>query len=274
MNRLYFLPIFSLIAACQLDAEHSILPNTPEVAPTTISAIPAPPGYERVAARDSFTIWLRRLPLKNDNRVYLYNGELKENQSAQFAVVDIPVGRKNLQQCADAIIRLRTEYFLHSGKEDKIIFTATDGTALSFPAWRKGTRYRLSGNRLVTYVTQQTTTDKRVDLEKFLEIVFAYCGTISLHKEMRQISIEEMQPGDVLIKGGSPGHAMIIIDMAVNTSGQKLFMLAQGYMPAQDMHVVKNPIDARLCPWYQIDNTGVIDTPEWSFSVKDLRRWR
>jgi len=73
--------------------------------------IPLPDGYSRTSvARNSFTEWLRNLPLKKSKTVYLYNGVAKRNQAAQFAVIDISVGNKDLQQCADAVMRLRAEY--------------------------------------------------------------------------------------------------------------------------------------------------------------------
>src|SRR5690349_4140272 len=72
-----------------------------------IKQIPVPEGYYRPSLKPGeFGYWLRDIRLKNDNAVYLFNGSLKANQSAQFAVLDISVGEKNLQQCADAVMRL------------------------------------------------------------------------------------------------------------------------------------------------------------------------
>ena len=54
-----------------------------------------------------------------------------------------------------------------------------------------------------------------------------------------------MQIGDVFIKGGFPGHAVVVLDMAENDrTGQRVFLLAQSYMPAQDIHIMKNPTNA------------------------------
>ena len=58
-----------------------------------------------------------------------------------------------------------------------------------------------------------------------------------------------LQPGDVFIKGGSPGHAVIVVDVAIYTqTGKKVFLLAQSYMPAQQIHILVNPatVDYRL----------------------------
>lgn len=82
-----------------------------------------------------------------------------------------------------------------------------------------------------------------------------------------------MQHGDVFIKGGFPGHAMIVVDIAVNNKGQKIFMPAQSYMPAQDIHIVKNPMNENLGPWYELPAGDKIITPEWVFSNSCLRKW-
>ena len=44
----------------------------------------------------------------------------------------------------------------------------------------------------------------------------------------------------MLIKGGSPGHIVMITDEAINEKGEKVFLLFQGNTPAQTVHLVKN----------------------------------
>ena len=50
-------------------------------------------------------------------------------------------------------------------------------------------------------------------------------------------------------------------------------MLAQSYMPAQDIHIVKNPMDDELSPWYKVSDNNEIITPEWKFYKNQLRQW-
>jgi Domain of unknown function (4846) len=79
----------------------------------SINAIPLPEGYKRVKTDShSFAAWLEKVQLKENKTVYLFNGDEKINQQAQFAVLDISVSNKNLQQCADAVMRLRANTFL------------------------------------------------------------------------------------------------------------------------------------------------------------------
>ncbi|MFM7767840.1 MAG: DUF4846 domain-containing protein, partial [Bacteroidota bacterium] len=109
---------------------------------------------------------------------------------------------------------------------------------------------------------------------KYMEMVFSYAGTASLEKELKPVDLADMQIGDLFIKGGFPGHAVVVVDMAVHEStGEKLFLLAQSYMPAQETHVLKNPNDAGLSPWYALDFDGELTTPEWTFGRQQLKRF-
>ena len=107
-----------------------------------------------------------------------------------------------------------------------------------------------------------------------MRAIFNYAGTYSLEKELQQIPINDVQIGDVFIQGGFPGHAVVVVDMAENETGEKRFMLAQSYMPAQDIHILKNPTNRKLSPWYSTNFEGNLYTPEWTFEASDLRRFR
>ena len=109
----------------------------------------------------------------------------------------------------------------------------------------------------------------------YLENVFGCCGTASLEKQLKPvINLQEIKPGDVFIKVGFPGHAMIVVDVAVNKVGKKIFMLAQSYMPAQDMHIVRNSMNEKISPWYEVKETEKIITREWIFKKEHLRSWQ
>jgi hypothetical protein len=272
-----------------------------------VGAIPVPEGYVRVpAAEHSFAAWLRTVPLKKDKTVYLYNGEPKRNQEAQFAVLDISVNDpsirpgqsegaaapKDLQQCADAIMRLRAEYLYEQKDFVHIEFRSSQGTRFNFSEWLNGKRYRLSAGKLVDCAGRRgpradagaaganagnvdaNAAKMRKSFGEFMEIVFTYCGSLSLERQMiAGGGPEKMEIGDVLIHGGSPGHVMLIIDMAVDSrSGRKVYLLAQGYMPAQDIHIVRDLYDGQLNPWYP-DDGRTVDTPEYTFYAGEMRAW-
>lgn len=71
-----------------------------------------------------------------------------------------------------------------------------------------------------------------------------------------------------------PGHAVIIVDMAVNDAGEKIFILAQSYMPAQQTQILINPNDENISPWYSSEIIDKLITPEWIFNSNELRRFR
>jgi len=100
----------------------------PENPYASIGNIPLPDGFQRVSAPPgSFAAWLRQLPLKKDKTVHLYNGLPKINQSAQFAVLAVSVGDKDLQQCADAVMRLRAEYLWARGCAGRVAIARAGG---------------------------------------------------------------------------------------------------------------------------------------------------
>jgi hypothetical protein len=108
-----------------------------------------------------------------------------------------------------------------------------------------------------------------------MDYVFSYANTRSLNQELSPVTnILEMQIGDVFIQTGNPyGHAVIVVDMAENPeTNEKVFMLAQSYMPAQDIQILVNRNHTGISPWYELGEDQ-IDTPEWTFYSGDLKRF-
>ena len=225
----------------------------------TIKDIPTPEEYTRIETdSNSYAEYLRNLPLKQENNiVFLYNGEKKYNQSAQFAVIDIDVGKRDLQQCADAVMRLRGEYLFENQRYGEIHFNfLSDGKP-----------------RYYTNYAGSNRTHKK--FRKYMDYIFSYANTASLKDELKTVELENMQIGDVFIQKGRPyGHAITVVDMAVNSeTNEKIFMLVQSYMPAQEMHILKNPNSTKLNPWYSINFGEELRTPEWTFTKNDLKRF-
>ncbi|MGI6227804.1 MAG: DUF4846 domain-containing protein [Peptococcales bacterium] len=242
---------------------------------TVEERLATPVGFERVTVEEgSFGHYLRTLPLKPDgSKVRYYNGGTKP-VDVHVAVLDIDVGIRDLQQCADAVMRLRAEYLYGKGLYDKIHFNFTNGFRADYATWMQGNRIAVEGNK-AWWVKKTGYSDDYGSFRKYLDMVFAYAGSLSLSKEMDNIPLKDMQAGDVFIEGGLPGHASIVLDMAENKdTGEKIFILAQSYMPAQDIHILKNLRDVDLCPWYSAGFEDVLDTPEWQFDKDRLYRFK
>lgn len=229
--------------------------TTPVRDETLAQLIAPPPGFERVPApNDSFATWLRGLPmLPSGSPVLTYTGARKWRQDVHTAVVDIDIGKRDLQQCADAIMRLRAEWLYGQGRYNEIAFNDTNGKRRRFSAYKK---------------------KDHAGFRKYMDLVFAYAGTYSLERELKPVSPDDIAIGDVFIKGGFPGHAVLVADMVENkTTREKRFLLLQSYMPAQSIHVLKNPNAADGSPWYTTPIADPFVTAEWTFKRTSLRRW-
>ena len=238
----------------------------------TIATRFTPPlGYERPAASPaSFAAWLRALPVRPGRPdVLLYDGRRKANQRAHVAVLAVEVGATDLQQCADAVMRLRAEYLRDSGRADEVCFHFTSGDAAPYREWRQGFRPHV-GQR-VTWAKDAGPDSSYTTFRSYLDTVFTYAGTASLIRELTKMAKNDIAVGDVLIQGGHPGHAVLVVDLAENTRGERVVLFAQSYMPAQDIQVLAAS-DAALSPWYRVAGERV-ETPEWLFSWGDLRRF-
>lgn len=225
---------------------------------TLAERILPPPGFKRDAAEeDSFAAYARALAVKpHGAAVRYYDGAVKDGDGIYCAVLDLPLGNRNLQQCADAAMRLRAEY----------LFARRDYADIAFSFIRDGKRR--------SYIRHAGGRRTYASLQRYLDHVYEFANTASLFRDTRRISAAEMQPGDIFLQKGRPyGHAVIIMDMATNDKGRRIFLLAQSYMPAQDIQILINPNDESISPWYALPDDGVLITPEWEFAVKDLRRF-
>lgn len=245
-----------------------------QAAGTIASRIAPPGGFHRLDTEPgSFAAWLRGLPVKPGRpEVQLFNGSKKWNQEAHHVVLDIDVGRRDLQQCADAVMRLRAEFLRQAGKDDDICFHFTDKTPARWTDWRQGSRPRVAG-RSTTWEKRAPSDDSYASFRRYLDVVFAYAGTLSLARELDKVADpRRIEAGDVFIQGGSPGHAVIVVDVAQDATGRRAVLLAQSYMPAQDIHVLRNPATPES-PWYVIESDKSLATPEWDFPAGSLRRF-
>lgn len=220
---------------------------------------------------NSFGHYLQNLPLKPSNsKVHLFDGRLKYNQTVHAAVVDMDTGDRDLQQCADAVMRLRAEHLFTQKQYSQLHFNLTNGFKMDYTKWRQGYRVRVVGNKTAWVATDSLSTSYE-SFRQYLDVVFMYAGTLSLSKELRPKQVKDLTVGDVFIQGGSPGHAVIVVDVAVNKdTGEKVFLLAQSYMPAQEIHVLKNLNEEGLSPWFSTDFGEELVTPEWAFEQEML----
>ncbi len=233
-----------------------------------------PKGYTRLqVAENSFGEFLGNQKLKPyGEKVLYYNGREKNLKGIYDSVIDVEIGNRDLHQCADAIMLLRGEYLYSIGKYQDISFNFVSGFKAEYKKWMEGYRIKVEGNN-VSYYKAKEPSNTYEDFRKYMDMVMAYAGTASLEKELKSVDIENMEIGDVFIIGGSPGHAVIVVDMAINDNNEKIFMLAQSYMPAQQTQILINPMDESISPWYSLKGAEKLITPEWNFELEHLKRF-
>ena len=242
---------------------------------TLAKRILTPKGYKRIKAKKgSFEAFLRNYRLKPDGSpVLLYDGREKWNQSAHIAVFRLPIESEDLQQCADSIMRVYGEYYYGKKAYDKITFPLGNGFIADFDKWRRGYSISVSGNK-ITWVYSPKNDSSYDSFKRFMRIVFAYSGTLKMDYSSKKIKLAEAKVGDIFIRGGSPGHVVMIADICKNKKGKKAYLLAQGYLPAQEFQLLKNPLH-EADPWYYEEEIKYpLRTPEYSFDKGSLRRYK
>ncbi|MBF9237510.1 hypothetical protein I2I05_08890 [Hymenobacter sp. BT683] len=252
------------------------LAKQPGASATVAARFPAPAGCRRVAVTPgSWGEWLRYLPLQPPGTpARTFNGGFKNRQDVVAAVVDIDVGTQDLQQCADAVIRLRAEYiFTHNPRQ--IHFHLTTGFDFRFADYVAGRTFKVIGEQVLP-AARPAQAPTHAALMSYLIPTFGYAGTLSLSRELLAVPLAGVQPGDVLIHGGRPGHAVVVVDVARHpTTRQQYLLLAQSYMPAQSIHVLRNVDEPRLGAWFAVPSMlqPQFFTPEWNFDWEELGRF-
>lgn len=231
-------------------AEAGAVPATSSV----VQGFPPPTGAVRAKA-GPFGTWLQALPLRAaDVPVLTHDGRVVRRSAR---VVDLPVVRGDLQQCADSALRLRARWLREQGQP--ISFHATSGDPMPWARYAGGEEPYEKGGRIAWKAGGDRSWDG------WLRKLFTWAGTRSLAVH-DTVADDHPDAGDVLVEGGSPGHAVVVLDVAAR--GDRTFLLVgQGFMPAQDFHVPLGPHDG----WWLWDEG--LELPWWSFDSDALRAW-
>lgn len=214
-----------------------------------------PFGYSRVPyENDSFGEYVRSYPIYSyGSKVLMYDGSQSDRQWMAAAVFQLPLENYDLQQCADSVMRWYAEYYFAIQKHECIRFHFIDG---SLHSWVESEGY-------------DGTYENLLD---FLKVVFNHANTVSLEGESELVSFNDLQIGDILVRGGYPGHALMVVDVAENEKGNRAILLGQGLMPAQQFHVVINPGHINDPWYYYTELSDTITTPGYTFLVTDFKR--
>jgi hypothetical protein len=242
---------------------------------TIKTRVKVPEGYRRVSYPEgSFEDYLRNYKLKPfGSKIINYDASEYFWQRGHIGILEVPVPNNGLQQCADALIRIRSEYLWDQNRKDEIGFNFTSGHYCSWMKYAQGYRPKINENKVTFYKTA-TEDQSKSNFYRFLNLIFTYSGTLSLDYELKSIKAKDLKIGDMLIKGGSPGHIVMLCDEVDNDQGDKLFLIFQGNTPAQSVHLVKNLTDNSISPWYTLEDDAEISVSNYTFSSAKFVRFK
>jgi hypothetical protein len=218
---------------------------------------------------ESWFYFLQHLPTQQ-GLVLDFTGKPVPDQGKHFSILTYDVGNTDLQQCADALMRLRSEYLFSQKKYEQIGFHFNSGIYYSYAAYLKGMRPVYSGKNLKMEQSARTSTISHSTMRLYLNIVFAYANTVSLCKELKPA--KRLETGTVIIFPGHPGHCCMVVDAAITDQTDTVFKLAEGYMPAQSIYILSNPFEPEWNPWYHL-GPGDINTASCSFRSYYLKKF-
>lgn len=229
-----------------------------------------PAGFERKPA-DEYGEYLRDQPvLPHGSPVLQYDGTPVEDQTRHAAVLAIDVGEDDLQQCADAALRLRCEFLYSIQNYQAINYHLTNGDQFPYQKFREGYRLQVEGNE-TELVQQAQPSNSYETFRQYLDVLFNYASTRSLYPESEQITLEELKIGDLLLVSGAPGHCIVVMDMCENSEGRRAILLGQSSTPAQQIHILQPP--DWPSPWLYLDEIEFPFTLSvWDYTEENLRR--
>jgi hypothetical protein len=258
-------------------AAYPWLADVPPPADALDDRFAPPPGFARVAlAAGTFGAWLRHLPLAPPGSpVLTHEGAVlrRADHDHVAAVADLDIGARDLQQCADSIIRLHAEWLYAQGRRDAS-YRAASGSPMPFARWARGERMRAEGMSF-TWGRGGGIDDGHASYRKWLDAVFTWANTGSLARDTERVDAADLRPGDFVVQPGAPGHAVLVLDLARAPDGRRALLLGQGFMPAQSFHVLHPGKRGASSAWFLLDASSPgLDTPFWSlFPWSALRRF-
>lgn len=246
--------------------------RSPKAVTTLLKGTPTPPGYARAELEPgSFGAWLRHLPLAAPGTPVLdwRGGEVRSGQDEYIeAIVAIDVGRGDLQQSPDVILRFHAEWQWSLGRRNHSYAAATKDP-VAYDKWIQGQRILARDNHL--YWIQKTDPSPPDDYRAFreyLSTVFLWLESTAVRMQSTPVPANDVQPGDFFLQRSKPNHLAIVLDIA-HKDGKRLALIGQALSPATNVHVIR---PGRSTPWFSLRPPENVLTSEGELQWEELRR--
>jgi len=257
-----FLILFSLLVLLCVDSlfsqpQTNSYPWLAEFNPATSlqNRFQPPVGFQRIlASPNSFGYWLRNLPLLPEGTpVKDYRSRIKvaPEDTILAAVVDYDIQGKKLEQCMDIIIRFRAEYLKSQKRVDEIAFYLPINYLLKWNDWKNGFRPIHRGSQ-INLLKNRSTDSSCNSFDEYLKEIFYHSNTQTAYFNYTRVQFEDIQIGDFIVKKGSHGHAVLILDVAIDSTGNKIALMGHGDTPARQFYILNYKKDE---PWFPLNPT-------------------
>jgi len=179
------------------------------------------------------------------------------------------------------LVRLRAEYAWTSRSLSGLAFHYTSGHLSAWSEWAGGKRPVVRG-KLVHFEESHAADDSRENFCGYLETLFRYTTVYSLLEDTRRNEDGTIAGGDIFVTtsppkarsagANRPGHAVMVLDVAMNEKGHLRILLGQGGNPAVSFHV---PRSDEGSPWFAVSrSSGITLQGRTWFRLTDLRHWK
>lgn len=198
----------------------------------------------------SFGYYLRNLPLTLSVAVLNYRGTVFKvsDDSTVAGVIPIAIKGKNLWQCMDILQVLHMDYLDSQKRKSEINYYLPEGTKFSWLEWQKGLRPVFKGLAFQKIKQAQVDTSA-ASFNRYCNTIFQYSSTQTFWHYYPDLKFADIQPGDFITKKGKKGHAVLILDIAINEMGEKVALIGQGDTPACQFYLLQKNGN----PWFKID---------------------
>ncbi len=233
-----------------------------------------PPGFSRIAVpKGSFAEWLRHMPvLAEGSPVKTARGRivLAGDHPNLAAVIVLQPHRRGLLNSANMMIRLKAEHAWSAGDVERLGFHFTSGQTLRWRSWTRGLR-PLRDAAGVRFIRTEAAGDGREQFCRYLETLFGHTSNTSLLDDTRPAMDRTLAVGDIFLRPGRDGHAVMILDVATDSRGGVRVLLGQGGSPVRTFHVLRSDGGSA---WFPISRSqGLVLAGEAEFTMNDLRHW-
>jgi hypothetical protein len=210
---------------------------------------------------------------KNGSAVLDYRGKIFKSgsDSTVAAVVDWRIEGRRLEQCMDILIRFYAEFLWEEGETADLQLPLPGGYWLNWNEWSDGFRPQFRGIK-VSLLRNFRPDSSYNSFIAYLQTIFSESHTQQFYHAYKPVKKTDVQIGDFIVRKGTKGHAVMIVDLAKNKKGELIALIGNGDTPACQFFLLNFRLGN---PWIPLESEeDMLDLPlRRKMSWDGLRRF-